>query len=256
MTKTDELMLEIRRMKFDLDISMEGPRVKLLHDRAYGGRYIATADLHIVEIGPDEKPRALRRTRLGTGNTPEEALEDLSESIRDGYPAPSPFPSVEETKKAIFEHPLNGKIKIDKIDIWRTPGEPLTIEVRAQVRSSLGSARYFGQEVGAFNARGKTDREALYWLLQRLNEEFAGTKHGEFVIGCWDEGSEQFFYIKNYVCNLTWTWDREEARVFTEDARLEFADYLGVVNRARPFDTLDAATFLPRICSCSMCKHG
>jgi len=164
------LMLKISRMQFDLNIELFNIGVKMKRFETY----IAHATVVITEKGLDGKPREARRGLLGTNTTPERALQELYDKIRDNYPAPNPFPPIEETRKKIFEHPLNGEFKIDRI--WIRPlslsNGPHSTQVNAVVRSNLGSARYFGQEVGTFGAVGQNEREALWWLLRRIDEEF------------------------------------------------------------------------------------
>ena len=168
------LMLKISRMKSDLDVRVFDIGVKLLSNEATvsNNRHIAHATAAITETGLDGNPRGSTRAFIGSGTTPEGALHEVYDFLRDAYPPPNPFPPIEETKEKIFEHPLNGSLRIDKIWIRPLSQGPHRMEVSATVLSSLGAAQYFGQELGTFGAVGQDEREALYWLLERLNKEF------------------------------------------------------------------------------------
>lgn len=247
------LMLKISRMQFDLNIELFDIGIK----QKRWETYIAHTTVVVTEKGLDGKPREKNIGLLGDDNTPEKALQKLYDKIRDKYPAPSPYPPIEEMKKKIFEHPLNGEFKIDKI--WIQPlslsDGPHSTRVIANVRSNLGSARYFGQEVGTFGAVGQDEREALYWLLQRIDEEFA---KDEYLIGVWDSEIEMYIYLRDYICDVKWTRYRRYAKTFTRKEKLNFLEHLDKVNKALPFDapTTTEAHFMRQDCPCSHCRRS
>jgi len=257
-TDTERLMLKIRRMKFDDNVAVAGPGVALKSDKTLTpyGRYIADASASVSTCNEAGNVQLNRRGFMSLGETPEKALEDLYRKIRSAYPAPNPFPSIEETEEKIFTHPLNGKLKITNIDCWQSSTYPCSIfNVKAHVRSNLNSARYFGQAIGEFFAVGTTHREALYRLLQHIDGEFSDLNTDGYVIASWYDSYEMFLYVKDYAYNgVEWTLHREEAKLFAPDESRN-SYYLEKANQGLPAESRNAY-FVKKDCSCARCRHS
>jgi hypothetical protein len=236
-------------VKFDVPIKLLGPRIRLTDSYESSidtGPYFDAYATLLVK-GDD---RDTFHTIVGWGKSPEVALKELFDRIRDEYEEKSPYPPLEELRKDILNHELGGHSKINRIDIWQNQNDNVkpSISVRASTRVDVGAMKQ--AEKNVFFGDGDSEREALFNLLVHLHREFP--KEGLYIIGAWDDRLDKFLYLKSFLNCGTWTFARDEAATFSRQEFKEFPEYL--LHELGKYTT-DEPGFMRKDCRCWYCRQ-